>query len=61
MCEMFVITNKHLFLVDFPDPLFIDLLCKMAEIEKRLASGCRDSIQVNSLISAFYKVREIET
>ncbi|XP_025986105.1 replication factor C subunit 5 [Solenopsis invicta] len=47
--------------IDFPDPIFIDLLCKMAEIEKRLASGCRDAIQVNSLISAFYKVRDIET
>jgi len=33
----------------------------MAEIEKRLASGCRDAIQVNSLISAFYKARDIET
>lgn len=49
------------FSVDFPDPIFIDLLCKMAEIEKRLASGCRDAIQVNSLISAFYKIRDIET
>ncbi|CAL1688167.1 unnamed protein product [Lasius platythorax] len=58
-----ILTEIHLCVIkiDFPNSIFIDLLCKMAEIEKRLASGCRDIIQINSLISAFYKVRDIET
>lgn len=58
-----ILTEIHLCVIkiDFPNSVFIDLLCKMAEIEKRLASGCRDIIQINSLISAFYKVRDIET
>ncbi|XP_050447978.1 replication factor C subunit 5 [Cataglyphis hispanica] len=58
-----ILTEIHLYVVkiDFPNSVFIDLLCKMAEIEKRLASGCRDIVQINSLISAFYKVRDIET
>lgn len=59
---LIIIFYKYYFFpVDFPNSILIDLLCKMAEIEKRLAAGCRDAIQLNALISAFYKVRDIET
>ncbi|KYN13481.1 Replication factor C subunit 5 [Trachymyrmex cornetzi] len=55
-----ILTEVHSYVMklDLPNQLFMDLLCKMAEIEKRLASGCRDDIQLNSLISAFYSVRD---
>lgn len=48
------------FTVEFPDDILIDLIIRMAEIEKRVISGCSEAVQLNSLVAAFQKPREIE-
>lgn len=32
----------------------------MAEIEKRVAIGCSEAVQLNALVAAFHKAREID-
>ncbi|KAG7207411.1 hypothetical protein KM043_009061 [Ampulex compressa] len=58
-----ILTELHLFVnkIEFPDPILIDLVIKMAEIEKRVAVGCSEAVQLNALVSAFQKARDIET
>lgn len=58
-----ILTELHLFVnkIDFPDSILIDLVIKMAEIEKRVAIGCSEAVQLNALVSAFQNARDIET
>lgn len=39
----------------------MDLIIKMAEIEKRVAAGTSENVQLNSLVAAFQNARDIET
>ncbi|CAK9828545.1 Replication factor C subunit 5 [Anthophora retusa] len=57
-----ILTELHLFVnkIDFPDTIIIDLIIKLAEIEKRLSIGCSEAVQLNSLVSAFQNARDIE-
>lgn len=57
-----ILTELHLFVnqIEFPEPILIDLVIKLAEIEKRVAIGCSESVQLNALVSAFQKARDIE-
>ncbi|XP_015189375.1 PREDICTED: replication factor C subunit 5 [Polistes dominula] len=56
-----ILTELHLFVhkIEFPDNIIIDLVIKMAEIEKRVAVGCNEAIQLNALVAAFHQAREI--
>lgn len=56
-----ILTELHLFVhkIEFPDYILIDLIIKMAEIEKRVAVGCNEAIQLNALVAAFHQAREI--
>ncbi|XP_043494774.1 replication factor C subunit 5 isoform X1 [Polistes fuscatus] len=56
-----ILTELHLFVhkIEFPDYILIDLIIKMAEIEKRVAVGCSEAIQLNALVAAFHQAREI--
>ncbi|XP_015605396.1 replication factor C subunit 5 [Cephus cinctus] len=56
-----ILVQLHLFVskLELPKENMINLLIKMAEIEKRLIAGTSESVQLNSLISAFYNSREI--
>ncbi|XP_053982068.1 replication factor C subunit 5 isoform X1 [Hylaeus anthracinus] len=58
-----ILTELHLFVnkIDFPESILIDLVIKLAEIEKRVAIGCSESVQLNALVSAFQNARDIET
>ncbi|CAL7941230.1 unnamed protein product [Xylocopa violacea] len=58
-----ILTELHLFVnkIAFPDSILIDLIIKLAEIEKRLSIGCSEAVQLNALVSAFQKARDIET
>lgn len=57
-----ILTELHLFVnkIEFPDSILIDLIIKLAEIEKRVAIGCSESVQLNALVSAFQNARDIE-
>ncbi|CAK9815023.1 Replication factor C subunit 5 [Anthophora plagiata] len=57
-----ILTELHLFVnkIDFPDEIIINLIIKLAEIEKRLSIGCSEAVQLNSLVSAFQNARDIE-
>lgn len=46
--------------VEFPDDIMIDLIIRMATIEKRTAAGASEAVQLNSLVSAFQRARNIE-
>lgn len=46
--------------VEFPDNLMMDLIIKLAQIEKQTAAGCSEAVQLNALVSAFQNVRDIE-
>lgn len=52
---------NYFFLVEFPDSILIDLIIKLAEIEKRVSIGCSEAVQLNALVSAFQNARDIET
>ena len=58
-----ILTELHLFInkIEFPDPILIELVIKLAEIEKRVAIGCSEAVQLNALVSAFQRARDIET
>ncbi|KOC62219.1 Replication factor C subunit 5 [Habropoda laboriosa] len=58
-----ILTELHLFVnkIEFPDSILIDLIIKLAEIEKRVSIGCSEAVQLNSLVSAFQNARDIET
>ncbi|XP_033222282.1 replication factor C subunit 5 [Belonocnema kinseyi] len=58
-----ILTELHVFVnkIEFPEPILIDLIIKMAEIEKRVISGSSEAVQLNSLVAAFQRPREIET
>lgn len=57
-----ILTQLHLFVnkIEFPDSILTDLIIKLAEIEKRIAIGCSESVQLNALVSVFQSVRNIE-
>ncbi|XP_035719195.1 replication factor C subunit 5-like isoform X1 [Vespa mandarinia] len=57
-----ILTELHQFVhkIEFPDHILIDLVIKMAEIEKRVAVGCSEAVQLNALVAAFHKAREID-
>ncbi|KZC05458.1 PREDICTED: replication factor C subunit 5 [Dufourea novaeangliae] len=57
-----ILTELHLFVnkIEFPDWILIDLVIKLAEIEKRVAIGCSEPVQLNALVSAFQDARDIE-
>ncbi|KAK1124795.1 Replication factor C (RF-C) subunit [Melipona bicolor] len=57
-----ILTELHLFVnkIEFPDSILIDLIIKLAEIEKRISIGCSESVQLNALVSAFQSARNIE-
>lgn len=58
-----ILTQLHLFVnkIEFPDSILIELIIKLAEIEKRVAIGCSEPVQLNALVSAFQNARNIET
>lgn len=58
-----ILTELHVFVnkIDFPDSILMDLVIKMAEIEKRVCVGCSEAVQLNALVSAFQGAREIDT
>ncbi|XP_014210070.1 replication factor C subunit 5 [Copidosoma floridanum] len=56
LTELQGLVNK----IEFPDDVLIELIIRMAEIEKRVISGCNEAVQLNALVSAFQKPREIE-
>ncbi|XP_043798511.1 replication factor C subunit 5 isoform X2 [Apis laboriosa] len=58
-----ILTELHLFInkIEFPDSILIDLIIKLAEIEKRVSIGCSETVQLNALVSAFQNARDIET
>lgn len=58
-----ILTEVHLFVnrIEFPVDILMNLIIKLAEIEKRLCIGCSESVQLNALVSAFQSAREIET
>ncbi|XP_011494722.1 PREDICTED: replication factor C subunit 5 isoform X2 [Ceratosolen solmsi marchali] len=56
LTEIQVFVNK----IEFPDDILIDLIIKMAEIEKRVISGCNEAVQLNSLVATFQKPREMQ-
>ncbi|CAD1470103.1 unnamed protein product, partial [Heterotrigona itama] len=47
--------------IELPDSILINLIIKLAEIEKRISIGCSEMVQLNALVSAFQSVRNIET
>jgi len=55
-----ILTEAHTFVhrIDFPQPVRIKLLDKLAEVEYRLASGTSEKIQLSGLIAAFQCVRD---
>ncbi|XP_033206593.1 replication factor C subunit RfC3 [Bombus vancouverensis nearcticus] len=57
-----ILTELHLFVnkIEFPDSILIDLVIKLAEIEKRVSIGCSEAVQLNALVSAFQRARDIE-
>ncbi|XP_043670890.1 replication factor C subunit 5 isoform X1 [Vespula pensylvanica] len=57
-----ILTELHLFVhkIEFPDYILINLVIKMAEIEKRIAVGCSEAVQLNALVAAFHQAREID-
>ncbi|XP_050579483.1 replication factor C subunit 5 [Bombus affinis] len=57
-----ILTELHLFVnkIEFPDSVLIDLVIKLAEIEKRVSIGCSEAVQLNALVSAFQRARDIE-
>ncbi|XP_043463500.1 replication factor C subunit 5 [Leptopilina heterotoma] len=57
-----ILTELHIFVnkIEFPEPVLIDLIIKLAEIEKRLVLGSSEAVQLNALVSAFRGPREIE-
>ncbi|KAL2741699.1 replication factor C subunit 5 [Vespula maculifrons] len=57
-----ILTELHLFVhkIEFPDYVLINLVIKMAEIEKRIAVGCSEAVQLNALVAAFHQAREID-
>ncbi|XP_060816436.1 replication factor C subunit 5 [Bombus pascuorum] len=57
-----ILTELHLFVnkIEFPDSILIDLIIKLAEIEKRVSIGCSEAVQLNALVSAFQRARDIE-
>ncbi|XP_076290733.1 replication factor C subunit RfC3 [Lasioglossum baleicum] len=57
-----ILTELHLFVnkIEFPDQILIDLVIKLAEIEKRVAIGCSETVQLNALVSVFQNARDIE-
>ncbi|XP_031849382.1 replication factor C subunit RfC3 [Nomia melanderi] len=56
-----ILTEVHLFVnkIKFPDPVLIDLVIKLAEIEKRVAIGCSEAVQLNALVSVFQNARDV--
>ncbi|KAJ8666946.1 hypothetical protein QAD02_008608 [Eretmocerus hayati] len=56
LTEVQVFVNK----IEFPDDVIIELIIKMAQIEERVMNGCNEAVQLNSLVAAFQKPREIE-
>ncbi|XP_066594914.1 replication factor C subunit 5 [Prorops nasuta] len=57
LTELHVCINK----IEFPNATLIELITKMAEIEVRVAAGSSENVQLNALVAAFYKARDIET
>ncbi|KAK0179051.1 hypothetical protein PV327_007877 [Microctonus hyperodae] len=57
-----ILTQLHLLInrIDLPDNIVMDLIIKLAQIEKRTAAGCSESVQLNALVSAFQNARDIE-
>ena len=57
-----ILTELHLFVnkIEFPDSILIDLVIKLAEIEKRVSIGCSEPVQLNALVSAFQNARDVE-
>ncbi|XP_057327260.1 replication factor C subunit 5 [Microplitis mediator] len=57
-----ILTQLHLLVnkIEFPDDLMMDLIIKLAQIEKQTAAGCSEAVQLNALVSAFQNVRDIE-
>lgn len=41
--------------------MLIDLIIKLAEIEKRLILGSSEAVQLNALVAAFQPLHDIET
>lgn len=38
----------------------MELIIKLAQIEKQTAAGCNEAVQLNALVSAFQNARDIE-
>ncbi|XP_011304933.1 replication factor C subunit 5 [Fopius arisanus] len=57
-----ILTELHLFLnrIEFPDDIMIDLVIKLAAIEKYTVAGTCESVQLNSLVAAFQGARDID-
>nr|XP_050853742.1 replication factor C subunit 5 isoform X4 [Vespula vulgaris] len=53
-----ILTELHLFV--HKNYILINLVIKMAEIEKRVAVGCSEAVQLNALVAAFHQAREID-
>ncbi|XP_043670894.1 replication factor C subunit 5 isoform X4 [Vespula pensylvanica] len=53
-----ILTELHLFV--HKNYILINLVIKMAEIEKRIAVGCSEAVQLNALVAAFHQAREID-
>ncbi|XP_017882167.1 replication factor C subunit 5 [Ceratina calcarata] len=58
-----ILTELHLFVnkIEFPDDILMNLIIKLAEIEKRVCIGCSEAVQLNALVSAFQNARDIQT
>ncbi|XP_051163404.1 replication factor C subunit 5 [Leptopilina boulardi] len=58
-----ILTELHVFVnkIEFPEPMLIDLVIKLAEIEKRLILGSSEAVQLNALVAAFQPLHDIET
>ncbi|XP_012255893.1 replication factor C subunit 5 [Athalia rosae] len=57
-----ILTELHLFVnrIEFPDNILINLVVKMADIERRVAAGCTEAVQLNALVAAFQCAREVQ-
>ncbi|KAG8037349.1 hypothetical protein G9C98_005559 [Cotesia typhae] len=57
-----ILTQLHLLVnkIEFPDNIIMELIIKLAQIEKQTAAGCNEAVQLNALVSAFQNARDIE-
>ena len=55
-----IITEIHLLVqrIEFPNPIKIQVLENLAEIEYRLSAGCSEKLQVSAMIAAFQATKD---